>query len=112
MDPGDKPLRWLARALETPPVSAQARREAGLLLRRAQRGEALEMPDSRPMPGIGRGVHELRVRDPVSELTWRIVYRMDPEAILVVHWWAKKSRKTAQRDIDLCRRRLRDYDPR
>lgn len=112
MAPGDKPLQWLAQALVTPPVSAQARREAGLLLRRVQRGESMRMPDSRPMPGVGRGVHELRVRDPVSEMTWRIVYRIDPEAILVVHWWAKKSRKTAQRDIDLCQRRLRAYDRR
>lgn len=37
---------------------------------------------------------------------------IDPEAILVVHWWAKKTQKTAQRDIDLCARRLRQYDGR
>jgi len=64
------------------------------------------------MPGIGRRVHELRVNDDVTDVTWRIVYRIDPEAILVVHWWAKKTQKTARRGIDLCQRRLRQYDGR
>jgi phage-related protein len=112
MAPGDKPLRWLAGVLRTPPVSREARREAGLLLRRLQRGESLGLPESRPMPGIGRRVHELRVNDDVTDVTWRIVYRIDPEAILVVHWWAKKTQRTSRRDIDLCQRRLRQYDGR
>jgi hypothetical protein len=39
--------------IKTPPLSPEARIEAGLLLRRLQRGERLEMPHSRPMPVIG-----------------------------------------------------------
>lgn len=105
----DKPLRWMTGVLETPPISREARREAGLLLRRLQRGESLGMPESRPMPRMGRRVHELRVNDS-GGVTWRIVYRIDQDAILVVHWWAKKTGQTAQRDIDLCKRRLSDYD--
>lgn len=42
------------------------------------------MPDSRPMPVIGRRVHELRIDDAERSVSWRIVYRIDDDAILVV----------------------------
>ena len=72
---------WLRGAVRTPPVSAAARVEAGWLLRRLQRGESLSMPHSRPMPAIGRGCHELRIND--SGTKWRIVYRIDEDAIVI-----------------------------
>jgi len=106
----DKPLRWMVGALESPPVGKAARIEAGVLLRRLQRGESIAMPYSRPMPSIGRSVHELRVDDRETRSTWRIVYRIDPDAILVVHWFAKKAQQTPTRVIALCKRRLGDYD--
>jgi len=62
------------------------------------------------MPSIGRRVHELRVDDRERRKTWRIVYRIDPDAILVVHWFEKKTRATSRRVIDLCKRRLTEYD--
>jgi phage-related protein len=68
------------------------------------------MPASRPMPSIGRRVHELRVDDPDMRKTWRIAHRIDPDAILVVHWFEKRTQATPARVIDLCRRRLRSYD--
>ena len=68
------------------------------------------MPDSRPMPAMGRRVNELRVDDPETRRTWRIVYRIDPDAILVVHWFDKKTKVTPKRVLDLCARRLKDYD--
>ena len=58
----DKPLVWLHGEVKTPPFTQAARLEAGLALRRLQRGERLAMPQSRPMPGVGRDCHELRVR--------------------------------------------------
>jgi phage-related protein len=106
----DKPLRWMLGTLQTPPVGRAARVEAGVLLRRIQRGELVEMPDSRPMASIGKGVHELRVDDRETRKAWRIVYRIDPGAILVVHWFEKRTRTTPKRVIDLCRKRLGDYD--
>ncbi len=106
----DKPLRWMLDTLQSPPVGRAARVEAGVLLRRIQRGESVGMPDSRPMPSIGRRVHELRVDDRETRKTWRIVYRIDPEAILVVHWFEKKTQTTTRRVIDLCKKRLGDYD--
>jgi phage-related protein len=42
--------------------------------------------------------------------TWRIFYRLDPDAILVPHWFAKKDEKTPKGEIALCQGRLRAYD--
>jgi phage-related protein len=100
----------MLRSLQTPPVGRRARIEAGALLRRIQRGESIGMPDSRPMPSIGKRVHELRVDDPEARKTWRIVYRLEPDAVLVVHWFEKKTNATTRRVIELCKRRLGDYD--
>ena len=68
-----KPLVWLHGEIKTPPFSAEARLEVGVLLRRLQQGERLGLPASRPMPAIGRRCHELRIVD--ADQTWRIVYR-------------------------------------
>lgn len=46
-----------------PPFSDQSKEECAVLWRRLQRGEKLELPQSRPMPSIGAACHELRVRD-------------------------------------------------
>ena len=103
-----KPIGWLHGEIKTPPLSEEARREVGWLLRQVQRGRTLTMPQSRPMPAIGSGCHELRVKDAKAE--WRIIYRVDPDAILVVDVFDKKTRETPQRMIENCRKRLRDYD--
>ena len=78
----DKPLVWLADEIGTPPFSASARIEAGVLLRRLQRGELLHLPQSRPMPRVGRRCHELRIPD--EGVAWRIMYRLDPDAVVIV----------------------------
>lgn len=110
MRAADKPLRWMTDVLRTPPLGSDARIECGVLLRRLQRGEALEMPLSRPMPTLGSRVHELRVEDRVTRRSWRVLYRIDPDAILVVHWFAKTTSSTPQRALELCRKRLAEYD--
>lgn len=78
----DKPLVWLHGEIKTPPFSPGARIEAGYLLRLLQQGKRLAMPRSRPMPSIGAGCHELRIND--EKLTWRIIYRIDPDAIVIL----------------------------
>jgi hypothetical protein len=52
--------------------------------------------------------HELRVND--EEETWRIVYRIDTDAIVIVEVFSKKTARTPKRTIDLCRKRLKEYD--
>lgn len=79
-----------------------------MLLRRLQRGEVLGLPQSRPMPAIGRRCHELRIID--ADATWRLVYRIDSDAIVVAEVFAKKRQATPKPVIDACKRRLRAYD--
>jgi phage-related protein len=108
MGPADKPLVWLRGEVKTPPFSAAARLEAGLLIRRLQRGERLSMPHSRPMPSIGPRCHELRIVD--ENLTWRIVYRLDSDAVIVIDVFEKKTKQTSKRVIARCKSRLKEYD--
>ena len=104
----DKPLVWLRGEVKTPPFSQAGRLEAGFLLRRLQRGERLGMPHSRPMPDVGTGCHELRVRD--ASHSWRIVYRVDPDAIVIAEVFQKRTQRTPREVLEACRRRLRAYD--
>lgn len=103
-----KPLVWLEGEIKTPPFSQAARLEAGFLLRRLQLGEMLSLPQSRPMPSIGSRCHELRIQD--ESTTWRIIYRVDPDGIVMVQVFAKKTQKTPATAIERCKRRLKAYD--
>jgi phage-related protein len=89
-------------------MSQRARVEAGYLLRLLQRGDSVGMPHSRPMPAIGARCHELRIID--SNKIWRIIYRIDRDAVVIADVFEKKTQKTPKRVIDACKRRLRDYD--
>ena len=108
MSPSDKPLVWLHGEIRTPPFSRAARIEAGYLLRLLQKGQAVGLPQSRPMQVVGPRCHELRVRD--AEAEWRIVYRHDADAVVILEVFAKKTRTTPKTIIDTCTRRLREYD--
>ena len=77
-------------------------------MRRLQSGEQIGLPHSRPLPAIGRHCHELRILD--AEQNFRIIYRIDPDAIVIVHVFAKKTSQTPRKVVHICRRRLREYD--
>ena len=79
-----------------------------MLLRRLQRGETLALPHSRPMGTIGAACHELRIRD--RNVSWRLIYRVDPDAVIIVDVFAKKTATTPQNVVDACRHRLAQYD--
>jgi phage-related protein len=104
----DKPLAWLRGEIKSPPFGESARIEAGYLLRRLQAGEMIALPMSRPLPAIGARCHELRVND--AGQSWRIVYRIDRDAIVIADVFSKKTRSTPRQVIETCRRRLREYD--
>ena len=57
---------------------------------------------------IGMRCHELRIVN--SDVTWRIVYRTDDDAIVIAEVLAKKTRTTPKGVIDICKRRLKEYD--
>lgn len=108
VSPKDKPLVWLSGEVKTPPFSSAARVEAGYLLRLLQAGNILPMPHSRPMPNIGPRCHELRIRD--QSKTWRIIYRIDSDAIVIAEVFAKTTQATPKHVISVSQRRLRQYD--
>jgi phage-related protein len=108
VSPKDKPLVWLHGEVKTPPLSAAARLEAGFLLRQLQQGVRLRMPHSRPMPSIGTRCHELRIND--VAMTWRIVYRADPDAVVIAEVFGKSTQRTPQSVVVSCQRRLKEYD--
>lgn len=105
-----KPLRVMHGEIKTPPFSSTARVEAGQLLGRIQDGENIGMPHSRPMPSVGNGVHELRIND--EDETFRIIYRIDSDAIVLVEVFSKKTQETPQQVIDTCKARFKRYDAR
>ncbi|MBM2830563.1 MAG: transposase [Gammaproteobacteria bacterium] len=104
----EKPLVWLSGEIKTPPFSVDARIEAGYLLRLLQRGDKLSMPQSRPMPTIGKRCHELRITD--ENIIWRIIYRTDSDAVVILEIFNKKTNQTPKQIIDICKKRLRDYN--
>ncbi|MBE9015592.1 type II toxin-antitoxin system RelE/ParE family toxin [Chroococcidiopsis sp. CCNUC1] len=108
MNETDKPLVWLHGEIKTPPFSQAARIEAGVLLRRLQQGDNLGLPHSRPMTSIGTRCHELRIRD--ADKNWRIIYRIDDDAILILEVFNKTTRTTPTSVIDICQKRLSKYD--
>ncbi len=79
----DKPLVWLQSEIKTPPFSASARMEAGRC-------------------------HELRIVD--EDKSWRIVYRIDIDAIVILEVFQKKTQETPRYVIDNCQRRIKQYD--
>jgi len=81
-----------------------ARREAGHELYQVQKG--LDPSDWKPIPTIGAGVREIRIRDGIG--AYRVIYIATlADAIHVLHVFQKKSQKTAQRDLALAAARLR-----
>lgn len=103
----EKPLVWLHGEIKTPPFSKEARLEAGFLLGKLQGGENLSMPHSRPMPSIGRRCHELRITD--ENKTWRIIHRIDRDAIIILEVFEKKTNQTPKYVIEVCRKRIKYY---
>ena len=66
------------------------------------------MPFSRPMPSIGPRCHELRLTD--ESHTWRVIYRVDVDAVLIVDVFDKNQNKTPKNVIDTGKKTLGGYD--
>lgn len=79
-----------------------AKQDAGYQLDKVQRGE--QPIDFEPMPAIGKGVEELRVRDESG--AFRVIYTARlSDAVYVLHAFRKKTQATAKRDIELAKSR-------
>ena len=99
-----KPIVWVGSAkVDLKALPAAVLDDMGHQLFRVQCG--LEPDDWKPMPSVGVGVKEIRVRD--ASGAFRTIYLATrPEAVFVLHCFRKSSQKTAQRDIELARQRL------
>ena len=99
-----KPVTWLGDSLSAiRGFPALARTRVGRQIAKVQDG--LEPDDWKPMPSVGLGVSEIRVR---AEDAYRVIYVAKfAESIYVVNVFEKKATRTAQSDIELARKRFR-----
>ena len=82
-----------------------ARGKAGFELRRVQDGR--EPSDWKPMPSVGAGVREIRVRDDNGDAYRVIYYAVFEDAVYVLHCFQKKTQQTRQSDIELAKDRYK-----
>ena len=99
-----KPVVWLGDSLASVRSFPRgAMREVGYQLERVQSGR--EPSSWKPMPSIGVGVNEIRVR---SRGAFRVIYIAKfPGAVYVLHAFQKKTPKTGRLDTELAKARLR-----
>jgi phage-related protein len=94
--------------LKTLPKPIQ--RAMGKAILELQRGVVLKMPLSRPMPGVGPGVHELRTKDASGAYCSLYVVKFR-KAVYVLHVFEKRTRSTPLHDIQVGKRRLKEMLP-
>jgi phage-related protein len=101
-----KPVEFLGNTIEAlRAFPDKARQDAGFQLDKVQRGE--EPDDSKPMPGVGAGVEEIRIRDEAG--TFRVIYLAKlADAVYVLHCFQKKTQETSRKDIKLARKRYKE----
>jgi phage-related protein len=99
-----KPLRFLGDSLKRlREFPEDTKQDAGYQLDKVQRGG--QPDDFKPMPSIGKGVEEIRLRDESG--AYRVIYTARLEAaVYVLHAFQKKTRATTKRDIDIAVKRF------
>lgn len=99
-----KPIEFLGDSLQRlRAFPNDARQDAGYQLDRVQHG--LQPDDFKPMPTIGKGVEEIRMRDDSG--AFRVIYTVRlADAVHVLHAFRKTTRATSKRDIDLAKQRF------
>jgi phage-related protein len=94
------------RTIRTWPL--EVKKELGAVLLRLQHGEAIGMPDVRPMQAVGRGVSEIRIQD--SSGAYRTFYVIESrQGIILFHSFKKKTQKTPLKEIATAKARLADF---
>ena len=66
------------------------------------------MPHSRSIPSIGSNCHEMRIND--ERKTWRIIYRIDEDAIIILEVFSRKTQQTPKQVVDICKKRIKEFD--
>ena len=80
----------------------KARRDAGFQLNQVQKGRNPD--DWKPMPTIGPGVNEIRIRDDSG--AYRVIYVAKfSYTVYVLHCFRKKTQRTSKPDLELAESR-------
>jgi len=108
VSPKDKKIVWFKTEIKSPPFSKKARIEAGYLLRLLQQGYKLSMPQSEKISDLCSRCHMLRIKD--EDKWYRIIYRIDSDAIVLFHVFEKKTNKITKSILNTCRQRMKQYD--
>ncbi len=101
----ERPIFWVGSSLEDiRDFPNAARQRAGFELALVQSGA---MPsDWKAIPGVARGVYEIRVH---TEREYRVLYVANfADGVYVLHAFEKRSQRTRRHDIELARKRYRD----
>ncbi|MGO8933721.1 MAG: type II toxin-antitoxin system RelE/ParE family toxin [Terracidiphilus sp.] len=100
-----KEIEFLGDSLKTiVNFPRNARQAAGRQLAKVQNGNPPD--DFKPMPEIGKGVEEIRVRDQSG--IYRVIYTARlADAIYVLHAFQKKTMQTSKQDIEIARKRFK-----
>ncbi|MBL1150711.1 MAG: addiction module toxin RelE [Armatimonadetes bacterium] len=109
MSDSRREIRWVGSSLEDlRRFPEEVRREVGLALFQAQRGE--KPASAKPMEGF-KGAKVLKIVEDHDGNTYRVVYTVKfPEVVYVLHCFQKKSKSgiaTPKRDVELIRARFR-----
>ena len=100
-----KPLKQCESELKEFPLSI--REDLADALARLDEGHFLSMPLSKPMSSIGKGVHELRLRDRSG--IYRVIYVfLGSGVIYLLHAFKKKTQQTPKHHIEIAKKRLRE----
>ena len=104
-----KPVRFHPKAQEfIRDLSISLKKQIGEALRDIQKGLIPTMPLNKPMPSVAKGVYEIRVKDGARKV--RVFYMVKIEDyILVFHAFEKKTQKTPVHEIELGKKRLKEF---
>jgi len=100
-----KEIEFLGDSLRTlSEFPKDARQNAGRQLAKVQKGNPPH--NIKPMPNIGKGVEEIRIRDESG--IYRVIYTARlTDAIYVLHTFQKKTMKTSRQDLEIAKRRFK-----
>lgn len=99
-----QPLKQCLKEIEDFPE--EIRSDLADALARLEEGQTLSLPLSRPMPSIGPGVHELRLKDRSG--IYRVIYYLAGAGMIwLLHAFMKKTQQTPKHHIDVGKERLR-----
>ena len=84
---------------------ADVKNDTGYQIDKVQRGK--QPDDFKPMPTIGKGVEEIRIRDEAG--IYRVIYTARiADTVYILHAFQKKTQATSKQDMDIAKERYKE----